>query len=81
MVLIFGFLRRDMSYGFLSFLLETCRNCWDLLLSLSVSLCVRVFGTPHLSLPSLRTNLSFFFLFFKQLDSFYTKRLPNSVLT
>ena len=39
MVLIFWFLRRERSYGFLFFLLEMCCHCWDLLLSLLVSLC------------------------------------------
>ena len=63
MVLIFGFLRRERSYGFLSFLLETCRHCWNLSFSVSVSLCVRVFSMPHLSLLSLCTTLFFFFYF------------------
>ena len=63
MVLIFRFLRRERSYGFLSFLLETCRHCCDLSLLLSLSLCVRVFDVPHLSLLSLCTNLLFLFSF------------------
>ena len=67
LVLIFGFLRRERSYRFLSFLLETCCHCWDLslLLSLShlISQCVRVFDTPLLFLLSLCTALSSILLF------------------
>ena len=63
-----------------------CHHCWDLSVSVSVSMCVRVFDSPHLSLHSPCTNLSFFLFFFfffffcccfKRLVSFYTKRLQT----